>query len=360
MRTLPLEAQQFVERMAARLPIRAVSRVRGIVSPTGAEAEGWVLYLPVTAQEMRARGPEYARDRLREATRLAARLGASILGVGGFAKEVTMETSTVAREVSIPITSGTSYLVSADLWAAKQAVLAIGIEQDEVGRAVGTTLVAGAADPQGSVAAELAALVFHRVVLVDEDQKALKALAARIQKRSPHCEVVCDQDHLPHLAEADLVVTGYGEGWKGTIDLQQLRCGAVLCDFSRPTVWGPEAADERPDVLFIRAGEIELPGPAELGVDLGPPRKVAFASMAETIVLALEGEYCCYSVGDQVEFGRVKDIYKMGLKHGMQLAGMRGIFGQLTAFDLKMVREQVERRKRMQAQPPPLESTDDE
>ena len=73
-----------------------------------------------------------------------------------------------ARSI-LPITAGTSYVVSADMWAAKEAILAMGlIAQDEVGRAIGTAMVLGAGDSTGSVAAELLALVFHRLVVVAE------------------------------------------------------------------------------------------------------------------------------------------------------------------------------------------------
>ncbi len=357
LRTMPPEVQGVAERLISRMPITPHAHVRGIVSPTGEEAEGWILGLPVTAKQISERGPAYAELRLREAARLANSLGAEILGVGAFSREMTDATPKVAARVDIPITSGASYLVSANMWAAKNAVLAMGIPQDEVGRADGTAMVVGAGDAQGSVAAELLALVFKRLVVVDRAPDRLLTLLSRIAEASPHCEVEVATRVASHLAEADLVVTGMAPGWRGTVDPGALKSGAVLCDCARPQEFEVEDAEERPDVLFVLAGEIELPGPVQVGVDLGPPPKVAFSSMAEAVVLALEDRNECFTLGDDVRVQDVREIYKLGLKNGMQLAGMRGPSGPISDTDFKLVREHVEARRRRADRPAPIETT---
>ncbi len=58
--SLPDEAQHTIERVAARGPIFARSRVHGVVGKDGTEVDGWILYLPTTALEIEARGPAYA------------------------------------------------------------------------------------------------------------------------------------------------------------------------------------------------------------------------------------------------------------------------------------------------------------
>jgi predicted amino acid dehydrogenase len=358
LRAMPVEVQATVERAAARLPITPHAHVRGIVSPTGEEAEGWILRLPATAQQISQRGPEFAQRRLREAAELASSLGAEVLGVGAFSREMTRATVPVAARVDIPITSGASCLVSTDMWAAKRAVLAMGIEQDEIGRAMGTALVLGAGDAQGAAAAELLALVFQRLVVVDRSPDRLLNLLTRIGARSPHCKVEVATRAETHLPQADLVVTGLAPDWRGAVRLEALKTGAVLADCSRPQEFGVADADERPDVLILLAGELELPGPADVGADLGPPPKTAFSSMAEVVILALEGRRDCFTLGDEVELEQVKEIYKLGMKHGLVLAGMRGVRGPLLDTEVKLVRERAESRRRRQEAPPPLETTE--
>jgi predicted amino acid dehydrogenase len=358
LRSLPPEAQAIAERVAARLPIRVTSRVTGVVSPTGAEADGWILTLPATAGQISSRGDAYAKRRLEEATRLAQSLGAQLLGVGAFSRTMADATRTVARTADLPITSGASFVVSACMWAAKAAVLQLGIEQDALGRAVGTAMVVGAGDKEGGAAAELLALVFHRVVIVDRAPDRLLELVDRIARTSPHCEVQLAIKPDNHLAEAHLVVTGLAPGWTGAVDIDRLRPGALLFDCARPSEFRADAADRRSDVLIVYAGELELPGPAEVGEYLGPPPKVAFASLAETIVLALEERYECFSLGAETDLARVKEIYQLGLKHGFQLGAMRGARGAVTDGEIRLVREHAERRRRDEGRPPPLETTE--
>ena len=357
LRTMPESVQSMAERAMARLPITPVGHARGIVSPTGVEAEGWILHLPMTARQIAARGEDYAARRLTEATKLATRLGAEVMGVGAFAREMSEATTRVAARAEIPITSGGSYLVSADMWAAKKAILAMGlIEQDEVGRAMATAMVVGAGSPTGAVAAELLALVFHRLVIVDREADRLLELRSRIEGVSPHCRVETATRVDTHLAETDLIVTGISPGWTGTLNLERgVKPGAVVVDCQRPSEFEEAAAEQRPDVLVLYAGEIELPGPADLGVNLGPPPKVALSSLAEAVVLALEGRNECFTLGDDLELDKVKEMYRLGLRHGMRLASMRGPYGPISDTEIKRGRERGEARRRADDLPPPLE-----
>jgi hypothetical protein len=60
------------------------------------------------------------------------------------------------------------------------------------------------------------------------------------------------------------------------------------------------------------------------------PPNVIYACLAETIVLALEGRFEVFTVGRDTEWEKVKEIYKLGLKHGMKLAAISGVNGVFT------------------------------
>jgi predicted amino acid dehydrogenase len=111
----------------------------------------------------------------------------------------------------------------------------------------------------------------------------------------------------------------------------------VITDVNRPLNFTIKDLKKRPDVLIIASGEITLPGEPEVK-DIGLPPGVAYASMAEAIVLALEGRFENFSVGRDIKWEKVSEIYKMGLKHGMRLASITGIEGVLTDKDFERVR----------------------
>ncbi|MCF8167414.1 MAG: dehydrogenase, partial [Rhodoferax sp.] len=76
--------------------------------------------------------------------------------------------------------------------------------------------------------------------------------------------------------------------------------------------------------------EIDLPTKVKGLKSIGLPPNVIYACLAETIVLALEGRFEVFTVGRDTEWEKVKEIYKLGLKHGMKLAAISGVNGVFT------------------------------
>jgi hypothetical protein len=72
--------------------------------------------------------------------------------------------------------------------------------------------------------------------------------------------------------------------------------------------------------------------------NIGLPKGVAYACLAETIVLALEGRFENFTVGRAIEWEKVREIYKLGLKHGMKLAAISGVNGPFSDEDIAQVR----------------------
>jgi hypothetical protein len=90
-------------------------------------------------------------------------------------------------------------------------------------------------------------------------------------------------------------------------------------------------------VLVIESGEIELPTKVKGMKSIGLPPNVIYACLAETIVLALEGRFEVFTVGRDTEWEKVKEIYKLGLKHGMKLAAIAGVNGPFSDEDIAKV-----------------------
>ena len=66
---------------------------------------------------------------------------------------------------------------------------------------------------------------------------------------------------------------------------------------------------------------------------------VVYACLAETVALALEGRYETFTVGRAIEWEKVKEIYQLGLRHGMRLAAISGVNGVYTDEDFARVRQ---------------------
>jgi hypothetical protein len=118
----------------------------------------------------------------------------------------------------------------------------------------------------------------------------------------------------------------------------KVKPGCVITDVARPLDLPPEEVAKRPDVLVIESGEIQLPSDVSMK-NIGLPKNVVYACLAETIVLALEGRFETFTVGRAIEWEKVREIYKLGLKHGMKLAAISGVNGVFSDEDIERVRE---------------------
>jgi len=270
---------------------------------------------------------------------MAKRLGAQIMGLGAFTKVVGDAGVTVAKRASLPITTGNSYSASGALWAAHEALNQLGLtELDEKGRIMGKVMVVGASGAIGSVCARLLALSSDELWLVSPESAKLLALKQDIERGNPRATVHVAATPNDHLGSMDLIVTATSGAGKRILDIMEVKPGCVITDVARPLDLSAEDVAKRPDVLVIESGEIMLPGDVKMK-NIGLPRGVAYACLAETVVLALEGRYETFTVGRNIEWEKVKEIYKLGLKHGMKLAVISGVNGPFSTEDIATIRE---------------------
>ena len=167
----------------------------------------------------------------------------------------------------------------------------------------------------------------------------LLALKESILKEDPDVKIHISTRADKTVGEMDVIVTATSSAGKKILDIMDVKPGCVITDVARPLDMSAEDVAKRPDVLVIESGEILLPGDNIRMRDIGLPENVAFACLAETIVLALEGRFEVFTIGRDIEWEKVKEIYTMGLKHGMKLASISGVNGVFSDDDIKKVTE---------------------
>jgi predicted amino acid dehydrogenase len=322
---------RLVERVAAHLPPMYVSTIRGARSPaTGQRIEGHLLSLCATPREMMRRSEQFTYVRLRKAARMAERRGARIMGLGAFTSVVGDAGVTVAKNADIAVTSGNSLTVAATLEAAKQAVIKMGAPSLSTGRA----MVVGATGSIGAVCARLLAQAILDVVLVSIEPERLIDLKRLIKNETPEARISIGTRTEDLIDGCDLIVTATSAFGQRVIDITRCKPGAVVCDVARPPDISPAEAALRPDVLVIESGEVLIPGDIDIGYDIGLPPKTSYACLAETALLAMEGRFEDYTLGREIDMGRVKEIYRLFRKHDFKLAGLRSFGEYVTDEDV--------------------------
>lgn len=328
-----------LEKAMAYAPPFIYSKVTGIKSRTGVEAEGWLISVGGTPREIMNHSPEFTYERLLDAARMAKSLGAQIMGLGAFTKVVGDAGLTVARRAPLPITTGNSYSASAALWAAHDAVLRMGlVPKPKRGEKVQfKAMVVGATGAIGSVCARMLAMVAENLYLVSPETAKLLSLKESILKETGNARLFLSSRADKDIADMDMIVTATSGAGKKVFDIMKVKPGCVITDVARPLDLPPSEVAKRPDVLVIESGEILLPGNVSMK-NIGLPESVAYACLAETIVLALEGRFENFTVGRSIEWAKVREIYRLGLKHGMKLAAISGVNGPFSDADIRRVR----------------------
>ncbi|CUS04073.2 conserved protein of unknown function [Candidatus Promineifilum breve] len=310
----------LVESFSALIPPMYLSRITGGVSPTtGQRIEGHLISLGATPRQMMTRGERFTYDKLNKAARIAERKGARIMGLGAFTSVVGDAGITVAHEADIAITSGNSLTVAATLEAAKQAVVKMGATDLTKGK----VMIIGATGSIGSVCARLLAQAIYDVVLVSIEPERLIELKRTIHEETPGARVAIATKADDYLSQCDLIVTATSAFGQRIVDITKCKPGAVICDVARPPDISEEEAALRPDVLVIESGEVLIPGEIDFGYNIGLPPGTAYACLAETALLAMEGRFEDYTLGRNITMERVKEIYRLFKKHDFQIAGLR-------------------------------------
>jgi predicted amino acid dehydrogenase len=222
---------------------------------------------------------------------------------------------TIAKALDIPVTTGDSYTIA----VAVEAILkAANLMEIEPGRAVGA--VVGATGAIGQVCAQLMARHVGDLLLIGRRKDALNQVKYLAEQSGPATVKVTTT--IDDLRQADLIIT-VSSAVDAIIEADHLKSGAIECDVARPRDVARSVVEKRKDVLVIEGGMVEIPGPVNFNFDFGFPAKMAFACMAETILLALESRYESFTLGKEITLSQVEEISRLAQKHGLQLGGFR-------------------------------------
>ncbi len=317
-----------------------ISEITGVRSAsTGKTIRGWFVACPFTPQRMMTLPVNRVYNKIIATGRMAEKLGARILGLGAYTSVVGDAGITIARALDVPVTTGDAYTIDMAVQAVRKAAAEMGIPMDTARAAV-----VGATGTIGSVCAELLAEEVADLTLVGRRPETLEAVRERCEDGA-RAQLHTSTD-IGSIYEADLVLT-VTSAITTVIEPQHLKPGAVVCDVARPRDVSKQVAAQRDDVLVIEGGMVEVPGPVDFHFDFGFPPRMAYACMAETMALALEGRYEDYSLGKRISRAQVREISAIAARHGFKLGYFRSFErGPVTAQQIASVREHAAASRR--------------
>ncbi|MGD8238648.1 MAG: shikimate dehydrogenase [Armatimonadota bacterium] len=322
----------WVEAILHLMSPQYISHITGIRSATGQEIDGHFGGVPLTSRQLSAYPPEKCYPKIIETGKLVAEHGAKIIGLGAHTAVVGDAGHTVAEGLDVPVTTGNTYTVAT---AVEGAVKAAGVMGTDIASAEAAVL--GAGGSIGRVCSLLLAPQVSVLRLGDRDEARLEALAPEVKAEG--CPEVTVHTDIPSAVRGADVVIAVTSAVHAVVEADMLKPGAVVCDVARPRDVSRQVAQERPDVLVIEGGAVAVPGDVEFGFDFGFPPKTAYACMAETMILTLEGRLESYSLGRGIEVEKTREIAALAARQGFALAGFRSFERQLSDEDIARTRE---------------------
>lgn len=308
-----------------------ISEIKGIKSTaTAEEVTGWFVACPLTPQRMMSLPPNIVYRKIIQTGKLAERLGAQMLGLGAFTSVVGDGGITIAKNLSIPVTTGDSYTIAVAVQAIEQAADLMGIPLQQ-----STAAVVGATGSIGSLCAQLLAGRVKEMVLIGRNLEKLQPIRQQVEQAG--CPAVITTTDMEQLTKANLIIS-VTSAIDTIIEPRHLSQGAVICDVARPRDVSRQVVEERDDVLVIEGGMVEVPGPVDFGFNFGFPPKMAYACMAETIALTLDGRFESFTLGKNIQLSQVHTIDKIATRHGFKLGGFRSFERAITDTEIAAIK----------------------
>lgn len=291
--------------------VRVVDELAGLVSRSGAKAEGRFYEIPLDAWEI-LDDPAMAVHYMEQAVDAARDWGAQLVGLGSMTGVVGGHGTHLADRGPLAVTTGNSLTV----FAALENLLHVCAEADlDLSRE--TVAVIGVPGSIAAAAAKMLAPLCGELLLV-----ARSASGRAVQLASQlDCELLLDIDAA--LARASVVLSATSSG--NCIDQRRLSPGSVVIDVAVPTdVEGGRPL--RDDVLIISGGLTRIPRTMPLDSKyLWFHQGMIPSCLAETMVLALDRRAECYSLGRQLDVAGIRAIGERAIAHGFD-------FSQLISF----------------------------
>lgn len=289
------------------LPAIKTINIKKIKSTRGKEIEGYLIISHLLGQNL---SDSLIIDKIISAGKVAQRLGAKIIGLGGYAaKSADNAPLKTFKDLKLPITTGSALTA----WSVIEQIYRIA-KIKKIDLKQSTISILNASNPTGSLCSKRLSDYANRIIITDNDPDKLIKLKEVISYLNPTIEVQIEDDVERAIRKANIVVNTGGSA----LNTERLKSDTILSNLSL----NGKAIDKsklRSDITFVEAGLVKLPYSEKLYNDFGLEKGVVSASMAETMLLALQEKFVTYSLGDRINLDKLEEIADTAVQHGFEI-----------------------------------------
>jgi len=273
------------------------------------KAEGWMVGVALTPQQMMTLPKEKVRAKILEAVLYSQdKLGAELLMLGALTAPLTSAGTwlTDNPQVKLNITTGNTYTAAISIQAAEKAAELANLDLSKIKMAI-----VGAAGVIGEAITKYFNQKNVNLILVEKAEEKFSRLKPSLVRHNYELTT-----NLVKIINADIIITATSHP-DALIRPDFLKEKAIVIDVAEPSDVPSSIETERPDVICIDGGRVKWDN-IDPGMDIGLPPHVGFACMTEAIMQALEERRENY-VGS-VDINHMQETIEWGKKYGLTLA----------------------------------------
>lgn len=321
------------------MPPFYASKIENVKSITGKEVEGNFIMCPLLPDQIINSKPQIVLKKIIDAGKIAEDLGSKILGLAAYVSLVGRKGVLISRSLKIPVTTGTCYTIGTALDGLIEAAKRVGLNLKNA-----QAVVIGATGTIGSICSQFLLDKVGSLTLIARNKERLSELNSMLNsKNKNHIRIEVSDDINKSLKNAHIIFSATNSPLN-LIDILYLSPGAIVFDMSQPRNICEDNAIKRKDVLVIDGGVVLPPGNVKFNFNFGLAPGLAFACIAETMILALEDRYESFSLGGNATLSKVQEISCLAKKHGFALSELRSFSKEITEEQIFNIRNIVTKR----------------
>ncbi|MDI6741865.1 MAG: hypothetical protein QMD11_03910 [Smithella sp.] len=312
-----LAPQALIKVILRLLPPFKIHRAKNLRSATGAEIEGCFIVCPLLSKQVLTMAEDAVLNMILKAVRLGEKAGAKVIGLGALMGIAGKGGQVIAEKTPVAVTTGASLATAAILETLEQAAKLRNIDFSRA-----KVAIVGATNAIGQNCALGLLDKADTIYLLAKNADRLRELKDYLTTQKTKTKVIAQGIALDAvIRDADVIIfTTSAIEVPSAATAANLKQGAIICDIPSPRNISKEICDQRKDILVIDGAVIEPPETVRIGLKLPIKDGFIYACMAETMILAFEGQTQeDFSTGFKPDMNKVNQIKALAAKHGFKI-----------------------------------------
>ena len=307
----------------------------------GKKVRGIGIILPLLPEQFVSIGEEVAIQKILKAVRLAERLGARLVALGGFTSIIGNEGEVISKLVNIPVISGNAFPAYLSIEGIEKACKKMHIKMSD-----SCAAVIGATGDIGSICTKILSKKVKKLYLVARNEIRVRRFFDEIRVRAK-AEIVIPADIDEAIINSDIILTAT-TAIASIIDPLKLKPGSIVCDVAVPANIVKDVVNLRKDVLVFEGGLTKVPNIEKIRDPKFHKAMLSnnciFGCLAEAILLTMEDRFESFSIGrGNITEEKINEIGVIARKHGFEVSNFFCVYKLFSDEDIDQIRKNANR-----------------